>query len=83
MPVASVGEIHGYPYPCLDTGGCSVQKKRILFICTHNSARSQMAEGLVNALHGDKLEAFSAGTEATRVNPFAIEVMPGSGSRKR
>ncbi len=49
--------------------------KEILFICTHNSARSQIAEGLVNALYGDKLRAFSAGTEQTRVNPFAIEVL--------
>ena len=50
-------------------------KKRILFICTHNSARSQMAEGLVNALYSDRLQAFSAGTEASGVNPFAVEVM--------
>jgi len=52
-----------------------VMKKKILFICTHNSARSQMAEGYMNAQYGDRFEAFSAGTEATRVHPVAIEVM--------
>ena len=50
-------------------------KKRILFICTHNSARSQIAEGLVNALYHDRYEAVSAGTEKTSVNPYAIRVM--------
>ena len=50
-------------------------KKRILFLCTHNSCRSQMAEGLVNYYLGDRSQAFSAGTEATRVNPLAIAVM--------
>jgi arsenate reductase len=48
---------------------------RILFICVHNSARSQMAEGLVNALYSDRFQAFSAGTEATRVHPGAIKAM--------
>ena len=50
-------------------------KKRILFICTHNSARSQMAEGLLRALAPDQFEAFSAGTEATHVRPLAIKAM--------
>jgi len=50
-------------------------KKRILFICTHNSARSQMAEGLLRSLAGDSFEAFSAGTEATRIQPLAIKAM--------
>ena len=50
-------------------------KKRILFICTHNSARSQMAEGLLRGLGGDQFEAFSAGTEATHVRPLAIKAM--------
>jgi arsenate reductase len=50
-------------------------KKRVLFLCTANSSRSQMAEGIVNHLFGDKIAAFSAGTEATMVNPIAIEVM--------
>ena len=50
-------------------------KQRVLFLCTHNSARSQMAEGLVRSLPGDRFEAFSAGTEATQVRPLAIKVM--------
>src|ERR671931_2630308 len=50
-------------------------KKHILFICTHNSARSQMAEGLLRALGGDQFEAFSAGTEATQVRPLAMKAM--------
>lgn len=50
-------------------------KKRVLFLCTHNSCRSQMAEGLINHFLADRYQAFSAGTEATRVNPRAIKVM--------
>ena len=50
-------------------------KQRVLFICTHNSARSQMAEGLLRYLDGERFEAFSAGTEATQVRPFAIRAM--------
>jgi len=50
-------------------------KKSILFICTHNSARSQMAEGLVNRFLVDTYEARSAGTKPSKVHPMAIEVM--------
>jgi len=50
-------------------------KKRALFLCTHNSCRSQMAEGIVNHDLGETLQAFSAGTEATSVNPKAVQVM--------
>jgi arsenate reductase (thioredoxin) len=50
-------------------------KKKILFICVHNSARSQIAEGLVNTLYGDRFLASSGGTEATRVHPAAIKAM--------
>ncbi len=50
-------------------------KKRVLFLCTANSCRSQMAEGIVNHLMGDRIDAFSAGTMATYVNPRAIAVL--------
>lgn len=50
-------------------------KKKILFICTHNSARSQMAEGYMKTKFDDRFEVFSAGTEVTRVHPMAIAVM--------
>jgi arsenate reductase len=50
-------------------------KKRILFLCTHNSCRSQMAEAVANNFLGDHFQAFSAGTEATRVNPLAALVL--------
>jgi arsenate reductase len=47
----------------------------VLFLCTHNSARSQMAEGLLRAMAGDRFEVHSAGTEATVVRPEAIAAM--------
>ncbi|MCS6805990.1 MAG: arsenate reductase ArsC [Acidobacteriota bacterium] len=50
-------------------------KKRVLFLCTGNSARSQMAEGLLRHLAGDSYEVYSAGTHPVGVNPFAIQVM--------
>jgi len=50
-------------------------KKSVLFLCTANSSRSQMAEGLANDFWGEKIAAFSAGTEASFVNPLAIEAM--------
>lgn len=50
-------------------------KKRILILCTHNSSRSQMAEAIINSLYSDKFQAYSAGTQPSMVNPFAIKVM--------
>lgn len=50
-------------------------KQRFLFICSHNSARSQMAEGLLRALFNEHYEAFSAGTQPSNVHPLAIKVM--------
>jgi arsenate reductase len=51
------------------------ERRRVLFLCTHNSARSQMAEGLLRHLGGDAFEVHSAGTEATRVRPLAVRAM--------
>jgi len=54
-------------------------KPRVLFLCTHNSARSQMAEAFLRALAGERFEVASAGTEATRVHPLAIRAMHEAG----
>jgi arsenate reductase len=51
----------------------------VLFLCTHNSARSQMAEGLLRHLAGHGFEVASAGTEARGVNPLAVRVMAERG----
>ena len=50
-------------------------KKKVLFICIHNSARSQMAEAFVNEMCGDCLEAQSAGLEPGKLNPIVVETM--------
>ena len=54
-------------------------KKKILFLCTHNAARSQIAEGYINALYSDRYEAYSAGSEPTEVHSCTIEVMAEAG----
>lgn len=54
-------------------------KKRVLILCTGNSARSQMAEGLLRHDAGDAFEVFSAGTKPSRVRPEAIEAMREAG----
>ncbi len=51
------------------------EKKKVLFLCYHNSARSQMAEGLLRSMYGDSYEVYSAGIVATVVDPRAIQVM--------
>lgn len=48
---------------------------RVLFLCTHNSARSQMAEGLLRTFGGGQVEVFSAGSEPTAIHPIAVKVM--------
>ncbi len=52
---------------------------RVLFVCTHNSARSQIAEALLGRYGGDDFEVYSAGTEVTKVNPFALQVLQEAG----
>ncbi len=52
-----------------------MKKQKVLFICIHNSARSQMAEAFLNSLAPDKFEAESAGLEPGTLNPMVVEVM--------
>ena len=62
------------------------KKVRVLFLCTHNSARSQMAEGILRDLNGDRIEVFSAGNQPTSLHPLAIKTMAKMGidiSRQR
>jgi len=51
------------------------ERRRVLFICTHNSARSQMAEGWLRHIAGERIDVHSAGTEATQVRPLAVRAM--------
>lgn len=50
-------------------------KKKVLFLCTHNSARSQLAEGLLRSLYGDTYQSFSAGTHPSHLNPYVAKAM--------
>ncbi len=54
-------------------------KTRVLFVCSHNAARSQMAEALLNKLGSEKFEAESAGLEPGILNPFAVHVLKEEG----
>jgi arsenate reductase len=52
-----------------------MEKQTVLFICSYNSVRSQMAEGLLRARCGDRFEVFSAGLATAGINPYALQVM--------
>jgi len=54
-------------------------KKKVLFVCIHNSARSQMAEAFLNRMCGDEFEACSAGLEPGKLNPIVVEAMGEAG----
>ena len=56
-----------------------MKKKRVLFLCTGNSCRSQMAEGWAEHLKSDEIEAYSAGIETHGLNPYAVKVMEEAG----
>lgn len=67
---------------------CRPRPIRVLFLCTHNAARSQMAEALLRSLAGERVEVSSAGTRPTRVHPLAVRAMAEigidiSGSRSK
>ncbi|MFQ3578606.1 MAG: arsenate reductase ArsC [Bacteroidales bacterium] len=50
-------------------------KKRVIFVCTHNSNRSQIAEALLKKIYGEHYEVFSAGSHPTKVNNYAVKVL--------
>jgi arsenate reductase len=56
-----------------------MHKGKVLFVCIHNSARSQMAEAWLNHLYGERFEAHSAGLEAGKLNPLVVAVMKEAG----
>jgi ArsR family transcriptional regulator, arsenate/arsenite/antimonite-responsive transcriptional repressor / arsenate reductase (thioredoxin) len=74
--------------PALNRTGSALQeavlplpskKVRVLFLCTHNSARSQMAEGILRSLSEGRIEAFSAGSQPTNLHPLAVQTMAKMG----
>jgi arsenate reductase len=73
LTIAAVGRVSRKERPV------SQAPIRVLFVCTHNSARSQIAEALLGRYGGEDFEVHSAGTEVTRVNPYAIRVLADLG----
>lgn len=67
------------PQTLAQTDAGRAKPVRVLFLCTHNSARSQMAEGIMRHLGGRRVEVFSAGNEPSTVHPYALEVLAEMG----
>jgi arsenate reductase len=67
------------PYPLITREISMERKRKVIFICSRNAARSQMAEGFLRALNGDTCEATSAGLRSFRVSRTAIRVMKEAG----
>jgi arsenate reductase len=82
VPLSSA---EGLPPGFAETGAPDIlepaaqERSRVLFLCTHNSARSQMAEGILRSLAFDLVEAVSAGTQPSRVHPLAVATMAERG----
>ena len=81
---SSAGELHpalGAPEAEEQEAKLSLPSKpvRVLFLCTHNSARSQMAEGILRDLSGGKIEAYSAGSHPTDLHPLAVQTLAAIG----
>lgn len=66
-------------WPTTDVAAVAYPPARVLFLCTHNSARSQMAEGLLRAQSGGQVEVFSAGTDPAAVHPMAVRALAEMG----
>lgn len=80
LPDYSDGSERGAPMSSPEAAHARVSRPlRVLFLCTHNSARSQMAEALLRQMGGDQVEAFSAGSQPTEVHPDAIAALRESG----
>lgn len=54
-------------------------KHRVLFLCVHNAARSQLAEGLLRKMAGDRFDVYSAGSEPSHISPYAVRVLHDEG----
>lgn len=75
LETALLPDRSNYTAPSLTPEPAHHNKKRVLIVCTHNSARSQMAEGLMRAMGGEFVDVYSAGSHPTRLHPDAVNVM--------